>query len=268
MNHGLDFAGKIVVVTGAASGIGRATATLIRDLGGQVLALDLLPVDLQGVRAVPVDLGNRAAIDAAVRAIGAGPVDALCNIAGVPSGCGLAGADIAAINYLGTRYLTERLVPQMSRGGSIVCVSSGAARFWADRLDEVAPLVALADYDDARGWLRGNTPSFEPYGFAKQGVNQWALGAAPALLRGGGLRINLVAPGLIDTQMPRHSNNGSFEELVAGFTRFAERIGQPIDVAWPVAFLASSAAAFVNGQVIDVDGGMMTIAARDAARQP
>ena len=265
MTHSMDFSGKRVVVTGAASGIGRATAALIRDLGGSVLALDLLPVDLDGVRAVRVDLADRASIAAAVATIGPEPVAALCNIAGVPSGCGLAGSEIAAINYLGTRQLTEALLPLLGRGAGSVCVSSGAARFWADRLEQVAPLVALADYDAARAWLRDNTPAQEPYGFAKQALNQWAFRAAPALLRQHGVRINLVAPGLVDTQMPRQSLNGTFEQLVTGFTRYAERVGQPVDLAWPVAFLASSAAAFVNGQLLDVDGGMGVIAAQDAA---
>ena len=66
MTHSMDFSGKRVVVTGAASGIGRATAALIRDLGGSVLALDLLPVDLD---AMPIDPEHRREIRRLQRAI-------------------------------------------------------------------------------------------------------------------------------------------------------------------------------------------------------
>jgi NAD(P)-dependent dehydrogenase (short-subunit alcohol dehydrogenase family) len=258
---GMDFAGKRIVVTGAASGIGQVTAALIRELGGEVVALDWKPVVLEGVRSIQVDLGDPASIDAALGQIGGAPVDALCNVAAVASGMGFALEQVFAINYLGARRLTEGLVPLMPRGGAIVCVTSGAARAWREHAPQLAPLVAEHDFDTALACLRAAPPALEPYPLSKMAMNLWAWQATPDLSRQHGLRINLVAPGVVDTQQPRQSAVGSFEQLVQGFTRFVERIGEPIELARTIAFLASPAASFINGQLLEVDGGMSTIAA-------
>lgn len=260
MGPSLGFEGRRVVVSGAASGIGRATAELIRDLGARVVALDWKPVDLPGVEYLPVDLGERASIDAAVKALGSGEIHALCNVAAVPSGCGLPPERIVAINYVGTRHLTEALVPHIGRGGAIVCVSSGAARGWREKAALLRPLVAAEGFDGALAWLKDHAPLPDPYPFSKEAINWWTRLAVPDLTRRHGIRLNVVAPGLVDTQQPRQSTVGSYEQLVAGFTRYVERIGQPRELAWPIAFLASPASAFVNGQLMEVDGGMLTIA--------
>ncbi|PKP95084.1 MAG: hypothetical protein CVT77_00305 [Alphaproteobacteria bacterium HGW-Alphaproteobacteria-16] len=79
--------------------------------------------------------------------------------------------------------------------------------------------------------------------------------------------MNIVAPGLIDTQQPRHSSAGDCDQLIAGFTRYVDRIGQPEEVAADIAFLASSAASCVSGQIVEVDGGMSFIAAVEAGQR-
>lgn len=260
----MDFAGKRVVVTGCASGIGRCLAILVRDLGGDVVALDWKPVDLDGMQAIQVDLGNKASIDAALASIGDAPVHALCNVAAVASGMGHDLARTVAINYLGTRRLTEGLASRMMRGGGIVCTSSGAARSWRDHAPELNPLVDESDWDRALARLDIAAIALEPYPLSKMALNLWARRATPTLSRNFGLRMNIVAPGLVDTQQPRHSSSGDFDQLLSGFTRYVDRIGQPEDLASAIAFLASPAASFVNGQIVEVDGGMSTIAAVEA----
>lgn len=256
MDHGVDFSGRTVVVTGAASGVGQATAILIRDLGGTVIALDWKPVDLTGVRHVAVDIGDRHSIEQAAQAIAGERLDALCNIAAVSSGSGHDPSRIMAINFIGTRHLTELLIPSMRHGSAIVCVSSGAARAWRDR-HEVGALVRTEGFDAATEWFRANPDDAAAYGLSKEAINRWTKVMVPRL-RAPGIRINTVAPGLVDTLMPRQSTQGSFEQLVAGVTAHVDRIGQPMDIAWPIAFLASPASAYVNGQVIEVDGGLAT----------
>lgn len=260
------YIGQRVVVTGGASGIGRCVAALIRDSGGDVVVLDWKRVDLDGVTGIEVDLGDPASIDAAIAGIGDAPVHALCNVAAVSSGMGHGLVSTVAINYLGTRRLTEALVPRMARGGGIVCTSSGAARNWRDHAAHLGPIVDETDWDRALASVDASATALEPYPLSKMALNLWARRATPGLSRHFGLRMNVVAPGLIDTQQPHHSSAGDYDQLLAGFTRYVDRIGQPEEVAAAIAFLASSAASFVNGQIVEVDGGMSTIAAVEAGQ--
>lgn len=256
MDQGIDFSGRTVVVTGAASGVGHAAAMLIRDLGGQVIALDWKPVEIPGVRHVPVDIGDRASVEQAARSLAGEQIDALCNIAAVSSGSGHDPAKIVAINFSGTRHLTELLIPSIRRGGAIVCVSSGAARAWRDRA-EVDALVGTDGFNAASAWFLANPETKAPYGLAKQAINVWGKAMVPRL-RPHGIRINVVAPGLVDTQMPRQSTDGSLEDLLARISAHVDRMAQPIELAWPITFLASPASSYVNGQVLEVDGGLAT----------
>ena len=116
----LDFSGKRVVVTGAASGIGAATADLFGELGADVVGLDVADGSL--------DLRSPEGIDAAVTALAGTPIWALVNCAGVPQTAG--GSTVMTVNFLGTRYLTEALVPQIVAGGAVATVASRAGQGW------------------------------------------------------------------------------------------------------------------------------------------
>ena len=83
----ISYEGKRVVVTGAASGMGKATVEYLAELGAEILALDVSPIEAGAWTAIQVDLGERASIDSVVEAIGA-PVDRLFNVAGVAGGRG------------------------------------------------------------------------------------------------------------------------------------------------------------------------------------
>lgn len=145
----LAFRNKRVVVTGAASGIGRRVAELLLEAGAKVIALDRNVVDLPVDQFVTVDFTNPASIAAAAKAI-IGEVDVLLNIAGVP---GTAAAETTMrVNVLGLRMLTELLVSRINRGGAITNVASIAGAQWQAHLDEVQRLLATPDYDSGVAW--------------------------------------------------------------------------------------------------------------------
>lgn len=255
---GLD--GKTIAVTGAANGIGRATAELAGALGAEVIAIDRQPVDLPGVTEVTIDLGDQASIRAGAAALAGRRIDGLCNIAAVPSGSGLPPHRTVAINYAGTRLLTELLLPLLAPEAGIVCTSSGAARAWDERLDALRPLAACATFAEAEDWALAHADPADAYGQAKRTLELWALGTLlPQVARAAHQRVNVVAPGMVETGMLHRSRTGTYDQLRSGWLAVVHRLGQPRDLAWPILFLASPAAGFVSGQVLSVDGGMAAL---------
>src|SRR4051794_35635331 len=97
--------GKRVLVVGGATGMGAAVAQLVQDAGAEVVVMDFADVSLPGAKAIHVNLGERASIDAAVEQCG-GPVDALFSCAGVADGT----PNIEKINFIGHRHMINLLI--------------------------------------------------------------------------------------------------------------------------------------------------------------
>src|SRR6187431_3383865 len=125
MDDVLGYDGAAVVVTGAASGMGKAAAQILVDLGADVTAIDIRPTDVGVARFLEVDLRDRGAIESAAAAID-GPVDGLFSCAGLP-GPPFSELDTMKVNFVGARHLAERLAPTMPSGSSITAIASSAA---------------------------------------------------------------------------------------------------------------------------------------------
>ena len=201
----IGYKGKRVVVTGAASGMGNATIKYLAELGAEVIALDVSPIEDGPWTTIHVDLGSRASIDSVIGAIGS-PVDRLFNVAGVAGGRGKEKLAMM-VNFFGLRYLTERLLPVMPKGGAIVNVSSLAGfRYLIARAD-LEPILAISTMEEAATWLDddGNQDLFNGYGTSKELLNLWTVTSCKALAEEHGVRINVVAPGTTDTRCSRRS---------------------------------------------------------------
>src|SRR4051794_3474052 len=190
-----SFKGKRAVVVGGATGMGAATAELVLDAGAEVVVLDRAEVTLPGVKAVSLDLSDKASIDAAVEEVG-GPIDALFSCAGVADGT----PGIERINFIGHRYMIERLLDQnlLPNGSAIGMISSAAGLGWETNLDLLLEFLDVEDFDAATTWTLERDRA--TYMWSKQAINAYVAREAFGLLKRG-IRINAILPGPTNTPL-------------------------------------------------------------------
>ena len=246
----LDLNGRVAIVTGAAQGIGEATARKLSERGAQVVGIDVQAERLRRVMdsiaesaAITLDVTDAAADQQTIAEIQErfGRIDILVNVAGGTLGA-TPGIDaltieewrrVMALNLDAPFYLSRAVAPLMkARGwGRIITVGSGAGR-------------------------SVSRTHIVPYAVAKAGVHglmrQLAVELAPF-----GVLCNAVAPGLILTPLGReHWDDYSEERKQADLSTVAVgRTGEPEEIANMIAFLASDEASYVVGQTLEVDGG-------------
>jgi NAD(P)-dependent dehydrogenase (short-subunit alcohol dehydrogenase family) len=243
--------GKRVLVVGGATGMGAAAAEVVKDAGAEVIVMDRLDVDADGMRFIRLDLSDRESIDAAVDECD-GPIDALFACAGVADGT----PGIERINFIGHRHLIDRMMAQskIGRGGAIGFISSFAGAGWETNLPVVKEYLAITDFDDATKWAQDNNKA--DYMFSKMAINAYVASEAFGLLKQG-IRINAILPGPTDTPLARAN-----AEMWLGFaTDYREATGiEPstaLEQAYPLVFLCSEAAAAITGFTLVTDAGYM-----------
>ena len=248
------FRNKRVVVTGAASGIGRRTAELLLEAGAHVIALDRNTVDLPVSQFVSVDMTDPASIDAAVNSID-GEIDVLLNIAGVP---GTANPEVTMrVNVLGLRMLTELLITRIARGGAVTNVASIAGAQWQAHLDDVTRLLATPDYDSGVAWVRDHPMDGKrAYDFSKECVVVLTKQHG-RFLREHGVRVNSVSPGPVHTPILKdfRESLGPILDLVK---RETGRDATADDIARVLLFVSDPVLQWLNASDVQVDGGFMS----------
>jgi NAD(P)-dependent dehydrogenase (short-subunit alcohol dehydrogenase family) len=230
---------KVAIVTGAASGIGRATAELFRCEGATVVAADIRA----GNGVVTLNAGSEAEVEALMEKTVAdhGGIDIVFANAGISGG--MAGLfeqtaedwlQILQVNLVGPFLAIKYAAPHMKErgGGSIICTAS------------VAGLRAGA--------------GGAAYSASKAGLINLVKVAATQLA-GSNVRVNAICPGLIETGMTKEFFDwarSAGKESRIGRLNPMRRGGEPEEIASVALFLASDAASYVNGQAIPVDGGL------------
>lgn len=252
----LSYKSKRVVVSGCFSGMGEATARLLRELGAEVHGLDYKDTKLDLASFTQVDLRDPAAIDAAARKMGeGGRVDALFNCAGLPQTA--APLDVMRVNYLGTRRLTEQLIPYMGEGSAIASISSSAGMGWSRRMETVMDLVTR-DYDAGYRWCEDHLEAVrEGYTLSKEAIIVWTMLTSSQLIKKG-IRINCTLPGPTQTPMMGQFESATPVEVIDAITQPINRRSLPAEQAGPLVFLNSDAASYVNGVSFAVDGGFIS----------
>jgi len=255
MHNYLDLTGRIALVTGASSGIGAATASVLADLGARVaIGWYQNESGAEGVRqkiigsggkaiAVRADVRRAPEIDKMMKQVTGelGPIDILVNNAGslvkripILEVTEEAWDDIMDLNLKSAALCSQAVVPSMveRRKGAIVNIVSIAGR-------------------------NGGGPGAGPYASAKGGLIAFTKSLAKEMAPHG-VRVNAVSPGVIDT--PFHEVF-STPEMIANFVKTIPmgRVGTSMECAMAIAFLASDAAAYIAGETLEVNGGQLML---------
>ena len=246
---------KTALITGASRGIGRATASALAEAGAHVLVhygrsaqdAESLVADIrsEGGRAdaIKADLGTPDGATLLAKEVGSivgERLDVLVSNAGISKAATIKGHTVEdfdnlfAINVRSPFFLVQQLLPLLGEGSNIIVISSVVARV----------VVGKPGLDN---------PSILAYAATKGAletlVKNWA-----AILGPKGIRVNAIAPGVIDTDMSNFTKTEAGRDVTLGMQAL-KRIGKPEDVADVVAFLASDAARWITGASIPVDGG-------------
>ncbi len=255
MSNPYSYAGRRVIVTGAATGVGAALIEVLAELDAEhVTVLDVKPPTGPHDRYLEVDLANEASVDAAVGEL-VGPVHALFNNAGVADTS--PPRTVISVNYLALRRLSERLLDRIPEGGAIVNTASTAGGQWMSHLDQITAVLDLTSWDETLAWMDENLGGLDvaPYFFSKELVQVWTMRSSrPSIRRG--VRTNSVCPSPIDTPLLKDFRETMSDKLIDW--NIGETNGRPVsarEVATVLAFLGSDAAAYVNGVNLLVDAG-------------
>jgi NAD(P)-dependent dehydrogenase (short-subunit alcohol dehydrogenase family) len=256
----LGYSGKRVIVSGCTSGIGYAAARQLLALGAEVHGLDWKPSNLALASLTQADLRDARDIDQAASSL-TGRFDALFNCAGIPPGA--PPLDVMKVNYIGTKHLTEALLPMMGQRSAIVSVASNGGMGWASRLPKLTGLIAADGFNAAVIWCEAHLEMVaEGYRFSKEAMIVWTMTQSSRLIRQG-IRMNCTLPGAVQTPMLVE-----IEKLTPATV--IDQVAQPIgrrssadEQATALLFLNSPKASYINGAVLPVDGGFMaTVALR------
>ena len=230
--------GKVALVTGAASGIGKATVELFRSEGATVVGADVSDgADIRADAGSEEDV-KRAVEEIAERHAGLDIVFANAGISGgwatITDQSAADWAEILRINLIGPFLAIKHAAPLIAKrgGGSIICTASVAG---------------------IRSGAGGAA-----YSASKAGVINLVQTAAQQLY-GSGVRVNAICPGLIETGMTKpiyDMARDRGQEKRIGELNPAQRGGEPAEIAQAALFLASDASSYVNGTALVVDGGL------------
>ncbi len=245
-----NFSGQVVLVVGAASGIGRAAAHLIASRGGTVVISDLdkaglvslqKELGLKDNQVESVNLGDQSSIQALIMSVISkhSQIDALINTAGVvgPTNTKVEDVEWAAfertvtINLFGTVWLTQAILPYMK----------------ARKYGRIAHVASIAGKE-------GN-PGMHAYNTSKAGMIGFIKGVGKEVATEG-ITINALAPAVIRTPMNADTSEATLKYMLGRIPM--GRVGEPEEAAEMLAFMASRACSFTTGFTFDASGGRAT----------
>lgn len=244
-----------IAITGAASGIGAATRARLEAAGQTVVGVDLHDTE------VIADLSTPEGRDAMIKGVteqSGGQLDGVVACAGITSDDGAA---VISVNWFGAHATLDGLRPLMGKGAAAVALSSNSTSTVPGVPDELVRACLDLDEDRARE-LATAAPDFTPYPASKLALAWWVRRQAVSDdWIGSGIRINAVAPGVIDTPMNEgvldtYLSMGDIYPVPAGRAAAAE------EVAGLICWMLSDEASFLVGSVLFLDGGT------DAALNP
>jgi len=248
---------KTVVVTGAASGIGAATASKLMAAGATVIGGDIAEISTAGVDGRRLDLADPDSVDRFVADLGDESIDALFHCAGLPQTH--AASKVLTVNFVGARYFLEAMFPKMTSGGAVTAVASLVIG-WPLHVENLMPMINTATFAEGLAWAEANGegPDLavcqgDPYMYSKEALACWCTMMAPRWIQRG-VRLNVLGPGPTDTPMM-----GEFEkavgEALASLPLPIGRNSTPEEQADVMLFMNHPACSYLVGATVHADGG-------------
>ncbi len=269
MKDYFGYANKICVVTGARSGMGRAVAKMLVDLGAEVYTIGRNPCNVPGVeKDIVCDLLYKDQIDAAFLNEIPYEIDNFFGVAGI-SGLHNTMMETFKVNYLANKYIIEEyLMKRMMPGGAITITTSSGGLGWEleHNKEEYMSIITPKGYDDTLkameeliGPKEGKcmVPLF--YGVSKRAMNYYIATIVEELAETKKVRINAVLPMGTDTGMREDFAEfaGGIDEMIEYGTGAAHRMALPREIGEPMVFLGSKMASFISGAMLSIDYGML-----------
>lgn len=259
MKDYFGYQGKVCVVTGAASGMGKATAEMLVDLGAEVYGLDWAEVKVEGIKQyIHTDLSQKDSIDQAFAKLPQ-HIDSFFGIAGV-SGSKTDFMTTTKIDLIANKYICEEILPsRMEKGGSIGFITSTGGNGWEKEGNKnvYLPIVQAKGWDGAVEALSKtmlpHLPGTLAYPFSKLAMNYYTI-QLQAAYAPKGIRVNAVLPGSTDTGMKdEFTAMAGGEEALLSHTGYAHRLAESKEMAEPIVFLNSPMASYISGELLRVD---------------
>ena len=239
-----------LAIVGAVSGIGAATADLLREHGHELTVFDLQKPD-SADDYIALNLGDEAAITNAIAAAD-GMFDGLCFVAGIPPKDDNAVACLH-INTVAVIDFITQFMPKLKPGAPIATVASRAGMGWQDNTEQLDEIIALSAGDVAEWCADKQMPAALAYRLSKQAIIYWHQQQVATHI--GKHRFNTVSPAAVSTGILDDFIKAFGPQVAANLARVG-RAGTAEEVAPVLAFLLSPAASWVNGIDIVIDGGM------------
>lgn len=264
------FEGKPVLVTGAGSGMGKAAAMLLTELGAEVYAtVRSKPLDFPVAQEIKTDLSDPDSLDKLIRTL-PGKLEALFICHGISNNHQRTnGLLVNLTNFYSFKYLTDRLVSRVADNGSVTFISSNGGRKWRASLPKSTELMACQSWEDALKWYEANPEcTSQGYTFAKECQNAFVMTKvwSEAFIQRR-IRLNAICPGLTATGL-----TATFDTSINGDPEYGHAVlekmflgpwkgrwAEAYEMGYPMVAIGSKLFSYVSGQVIYIDYGASSV---------
>ena len=260
------YEGKTVVITGSASGMSKAATELLLELGAEVYAIDINPIDLPVKKAYQADLSNKEEINKVIDDL-PDKIDALFLCHGI---AGFKGKELLVqkVNFYSQKYMTERLLDRITDHGSVTYIASVGGFGWQQVYPKAVELINLKTWDEAMKWYEEHPKEIESsYVFAKQCLLSYVTYKCMSKeFIDRRIRINAINPGdtttgLTDDFNKSTSPTGNAEEGAAMIENIFLKswngyAAEPKDMGYPMVVIGSDICSYMSGQLIYIGYGL------------
>ena len=258
--------GKNVLVTGAGSGMGKATARLLTELGANVYAtVRRKPVDFAVTKQIPCDLGSQAGVDTML-AQTPDELDAIYICHGISNTQGNRNAmQVQLTNFYSFKYITEQLLPRIADNGSVTFISSDGGKAWRENIAACREIIGCKTWESASAWYEAHPDKTAGgYVFAKQCQHVYVMDMCQnEAFISRKIRINAIAPGMTKTGLTDDFNASICGDAEKGQAILEKLFLAPWNGRWasaeemgyPMAAVGSHLFSYMSGQILYIDYG-------------